>query len=174
MSSVSDAVSAELPELRRLFECALFHRVTLGFAESCTGGLLSAELVKVPGASQVFLGSIVSYANSVKTDLLGVTEKDLLEIGAVSENVALQMARGAKEMLKVDYAVAITGIAGPGGGSSHKPVGTVCFGRVGPGLESSYKTRFDGDRSKIQMASIKFAAEILIDAIVNHKSKLTN
>lgn len=99
--------------------------LTLGFAESCTGGLAAAAIVAVPGASEVFLGSVVSYANAVKRELLGVPQTVLESAGAVSAPCALQMARGAREALGCDLAVSVTGIAGPGGGSEKKPVGTV-------------------------------------------------
>ncbi len=99
--------------------------LTLGFAESCTGGLAAAAVVAVPGASDVFCGSVVSYANEVKHDLLGVPETVLESAGAVSAPCALQMARGALDALGCDIAVSVTGIAGPGGGTEKKPVGTV-------------------------------------------------
>ena len=99
--------------------------LTLGFAESCTGGLCAATVVAVPGASDVLLGSIVSYANEVKENLLGVPATVLDSAGAVSAPCALQMARGAADALGCDIAVSVTGIAGPGGGSAKKPVGTV-------------------------------------------------
>lgn len=99
--------------------------LTLGFAESCTGGLAAAAVVAVPGASDVFLGSIVSYANTVKHDLLGVPATVLESAGAVSAPCALQMARGAQDALDCGIAVSVTGIAGPDGGSEKKPVGTV-------------------------------------------------
>lgn len=100
-------------------------RKTVGFAESCTGGLLSSSLTKVPGVSDVFMGSIVSYANYVKADILGI-EFGVLEVhGAVSAECARQMSEKALFILKTDYAVAITGIAGPQGGTTNKPVGTV-------------------------------------------------
>ena len=91
--------------------------LTLGFAESCTGGLAAAAVVAVPGASDVFCGSVVSYANEVKHDLLGVPDTVLESAGAVSAPCALQMARGALDALGCDIAVSVTGIAGPGGGT---------------------------------------------------------
>ena len=91
--------------------------LTLGFAESCTGGLAAAAVVAVAGASDVFCGSVVSYANEVKHDLLGVPDTVLESAGAVSAPCALQMARGALDALGCDIAVSVTGIAGPGGGT---------------------------------------------------------
>ena len=99
--------------------------LTLATAESCTGGLVAARLTSVPGSSDVFLGGVVSYANEVKTAALGVPEDVLAAHGAVSAETAAAMAEGARRRLDADVAVAVTGIAGPGGGSDEKPVGLV-------------------------------------------------
>lgn len=141
-------------------------QLTVGFAESCTGGLLSATLTALPGVSDVFLGSIVSYSYEAKMDLLGVHASTLKNEGAVSESVALQMAQGARNQLKVGVAVAITGIAGPTGGTPDKPVGTVCFAVSGLGLaEMATRKHFTGSRAEVQEASVHFALEYLILAL---------
>jgi nicotinamide-nucleotide amidase len=135
----------------------------IGFAESCTGGLISATLASLAGVSDVFMGSVVSYSNEAKMDLLGVQASTLKNEGAVSEQVARQMAQGTRKQLKVDVALSVTGIAGPTGGSPDKPVGTVWFAIAGPGLaESALRKQFPGDRNEVQEASVRFALEYLI------------
>jgi competence/damage-inducible protein CinA C-terminal domain len=99
--------------------------LTVGTAESCTGGMIASRLTSVPGSSDYYLGSVVSYANEVKQNLLGVSDNDLDKYGAVSQQVVEEMAKGALNLLKCDYAVSTSGVAGPGGGTPEKPVGTV-------------------------------------------------
>lgn len=152
-------------ELQSITESLRSKRLTVGFAESCTGGLLSASLAALPGVSDVYMGSIVSYAYSAKTDLLGVSWETLNSLGAVSEEVALQMARGACERLKANYSIAITGIAGPTGGTPEKPVGTVWFAVKGPGFEIAQKKVFSGNRVSVQEQSVDFALKLLISKL---------
>ncbi|MDQ1257885.1 MAG: nicotinamide-nucleotide amidase [Candidatus Hydrogenedentes bacterium] len=99
--------------------------LTLATAESCTGGLIGHRITNVAGSSAYYLGGIIAYDNRIKAELLGVSEADLVTHGAVSEPVARQMAEGVRTRFGADYAVAVTGIAGPGGGSEDKPVGLV-------------------------------------------------
>lgn len=115
--------------------------ITTALAESCTGGLLSAHLTSVPGISAVFLGSFVTYADAAKVNQLGVDPALLAGHGAVSEPVAAAMALGAARALSARLGLAITGIAGPGGGSREKPVGTVCFGLCRDGKNSAWTVR---------------------------------
>ena len=124
--------------------------LTLGTAESCTGGMVAARLTAVPGASEAFRGSVVSYADDVKEESLGVEAGLIAEYGAVSAEVAAAMAHGARERLGVDVAVAVTGVAGPGGGSEAKPVGLVFVHAVGPDGEKAVRTELPGDRDMIR------------------------
>jgi nicotinamide-nucleotide amidase len=124
--------------------------LTLGTAESCTGGMVAARLTAVPGASEAFRGSVVSYADDVKEESLGVEAGLIAEHGAVSAEVAAAMAHGARERLGVDVAVAVTGVAGPGGGSEAKPVGLVFVHAVGPDGEKAVRTELPGDREMIR------------------------
>ena len=102
--------------------------LTLSCAESCTGGLIAKSITDIPGCSSVFYGGVVSYDNSVKMDILGVKEQTLASFGAVSYETATEMALGVKRALKTDIGISTTGIAGPGGGTPTKPVGTVYIG----------------------------------------------
>jgi nicotinamide-nucleotide amidase len=124
---------------------------TIGTAESVTGGALADALVAVPGASRAFLGGIVAYDNAVKQSLLGVRAETLATFGAVSEETAIEMARGAKAALDTDFALATTGIAGPDGGSAEKPVGLVWFALADDAGEvHAQRVTFPGQRSDIR------------------------
>lgn len=124
--------------------------LTLALAESCTGGLLGARLTAVPGASDVLVGGVVAYANAVKQSMLGVRQDTIAAFGAVSEETAREMVQGARERLGTDAALAITGIAGPEGGTPEKPVGHVCFAvAVGDDVHT-FKANLYGDRNEIR------------------------
>lgn len=131
-------------------------KMTLSFAESCTGGLASATVVSVAGASEVFFGGIVSYDNSVKRNLLFVDGDILNTVGAVSAECAIQMASGARKQLGTDVAVSVTGIAGPGGGTPQKPVGLVYIGIASSKGKRSLKLVLSdkGDRTAIREAAV--------------------
>jgi nicotinamide-nucleotide amidase len=141
--------SVVLAQLRRRGE-------TLAVAESCTGGGLGAALVAVPGASEVFLGGVIAYANAVKQELLGVPAELLDALGAVSDPVAEAMAAGARRLTGATWAIAVTGIAGPGGGSTEKPVGLVHIAIAGPDGIRSEAVRFGSGRERtwIQMLTM--------------------
>jgi nicotinamide-nucleotide amidase len=124
--------------------------LTLATAESCTGGLVAARLTSVPGSSDVFRGGVVSYANEVKEDALGVPREILERHGAVSAEAAAAMAQGARERLGADVAVAVTGVAGPGGGTEVKPVGLVFVHAAGPEGDKALRIELPGDREMIR------------------------
>ena len=131
---------------------------TLGFAESLTGGNLTAEMVQNPGASAVLKGGITAYTNQVKIDLLGLDKATLDQHGAVSEQTAAEMAEGAKKLLDCAAAVAVSGLAGPDGGSEEIPVGTVCFAFLLPGnLMVTRKKNFGGDRGQVIRRTVMYA-----------------
>ncbi len=135
---------------------------TVSFAESCTGGLLSSLLTAQSGVSDVYIGSVVAYSNKVKENLLGVSPTQLRSMGAVSLPVARAMATGVRERMGTTWALSITGIAGPGGGTVTKPVGTVCIGVAGPGIDKADQVHFAGSRSVIQLASAEQALRVLL------------
>ena len=145
-----------------VIECAKTLGLTIGFAESCTGGQLSAEITAIPGSSSVFWGGIISYSNEIKERALGVPLALLMEHGAVSESCAEAMAMGARKSLEVDWAVSVTGIAGPGGGTESKPVGTVCFAWSSANKTLVKRKLFRGERSRIQSRSVSYALFTLL------------
>jgi len=129
----------------------------LAVAESCTGGLLGARLTEVAGASAVFLGGVLAYADAAKRELLAVDQQLLTNHGAVSGEVAEAMARGVASRLGADLAVSITGIAGPGGGSPEKPVGTVWMAFAVNGAVTSQRMQFSGDRAEVRARAVQAA-----------------
>ncbi len=139
---------------------------TLGTAESCTGGLVGAALTSLPGSSAWFLGGIIAYSNSLKTHLLGVPSETLAAHGAVSAETAQAMALGAKKRTGSDWTVALTGIAGPDGGTPEKPVGLVYIALAVPGTEEStvFEHRFSGSRTEIRTAATQAALQHVLDA----------
>jgi nicotinamide-nucleotide amidase len=135
--------------------------LTLGAAESCTGGLVAKRLTDVAGSSDVFRGGVVAYANEVKQGLLGVPPTLLEQHGAVSAEVAGAMAHGARARLDVDVAVSVTGVAGPGGGTAEKPVGLVYFHVVGPMGEMPFRIELPGGRDVIRARAAVAALHLL-------------
>lgn len=138
---------------------------TLSIAESCTGGQISSAFTARAGISKIFLGSVVSYHKKLKVELLGVPSSTIANMGEVSLPVAVAMARGVKKLSESTWALSVTGIAGPGGGTPDKPAGTVCFAVIGPGFEESRLIQFAAsDRQKIQFNSVEFALNFLWDS----------
>ena len=137
-------------------------KVTFGTAESCTGGLISAFITNIAGASAVFYGGIVSYDNSIKEKLLGVRTETLRTKGAVSPETALEMSEGAVRALGVDFAVSVTGIAGPGGGTDKKPVGLVYISVASQRGSSVTENHFSGDRESVRLQTVQKALTLLL------------
>ena len=140
--------------------------LTLAVAESCTGGMLGQRLTAVPGSSDVVLGGVIAYDDAVKRSLLGVSTEALREHGAVSEPVVRQMVSGVRERLDAGAALAITGVAGPGGGTEAKPVGTVWIALDLNGTVESRLLRLWGDRDEVRRRSVQAALELLRRALL--------
>ncbi len=136
---------------------------TLATAESCTGGGIGQALTGVAGSSAVFRGGIISYCNEVKHDILGVPMEVLNSLGAVSSPVAEWMARGARNVLKTDVAVSVTGLAGPGGDEFGNPVGTVFIGYADSSVTMARKYHFSGDRESIRAQAVQAALELILE-----------
>jgi len=157
-----DVAGVEIDGLSEVVLEALRKRKqNLAVAESCTGGLISAHLTDVPGASDVFLGGVVSYSNEAKEQLIDVPHETLVEHGAVSEEVARAMAAGVRRRFSADWGVGITGIAGPTGGTEEKPVGLVHWAVAGPGGQWAKDRVFLGDRTIIREWSLNAALDLL-------------
>ena len=159
---------ALLDECAELLDLARERGLSLGTAESCTGGLVSACLTAVPGSSDVVRGGVMSYAVAVKRAVLGVSGEVLDDpaLGAVSRECAEQMAAGARRVLGCDVAVSVTGIAGPGGAEPGKPVGTVWFGVSAPRGASSRLELFAGGRAEVRHAAVRTAIRLLREAVM--------
>ncbi len=137
-------------------------QITISTAESCTGGMIAAFITTVAGSSEVFLGGVVSYSNDLKMKVLGVSGDTLKTHGAVSEETALEMVRGVRELTGATLSVSVTGIAGPGGGSKEKPVGLVFIALKGPeGFEQVVRRWFSGDRMQVRVETTKEAIRLL-------------
>jgi PncC family amidohydrolase len=146
----------------RLRAACVERGLTVATAESCTGGLVAHLLTEVPGASACLRGGIVAYSDAVKRDLLGVSDQVLAAHGAVSAQVAVAMAEGVRARLGSDLGVAVTGIAGPDGGSDAKPVGLVYVAVAGPGASTVGRFLWAGDRSSNKRESARVAIEMLL------------
>ena len=135
----------------------------LVLAESCTGGLLGSRISDVPGSSEYFLGGVVAYAYEAKANLLGVSWDTLNTKGAVSRETVLEMARGVRQRMKAHVGVSVSGVAGPGGGTPEKPVGTTWIGLAADDGEWANVYQFSGDREENKMAAVDAALNLLLD-----------
>ena len=151
--------------LRAVFDTALARNLTLTTAESCTGGMISAAITDIAGSSAIFTHGFVTYSNAAKVELLGVHLETLEAHGAVSEEVAREMAAGARTRSGADLAISVTGIAGPGG-SEHKPEGRVCFG-LNFGQETRTETQEFGaiGRHNVRAATRDHALQMILTAL---------
>ena len=137
---------------------------TVVTAESCTGGLIAHRLTNVSGSSAYLLGGIVAYSNEAKMNLLKVQESTLIAVGAVSEEVAGEMALGARTLFHADFALSVTGIAGPDGGTDEKPVGLTYIGLATPEMVQVERFVWDGDRE----ANKDFSADAALKMLIEH------
>ncbi|MXR37538.1 CinA family protein [Craterilacuibacter sinensis] len=148
-------------QCHRIGEYLLAKGQTLATAESCTGGLIAAALTDIAGSSAWFGWGMVSYANAAKVGLLGVKPQTLDDYGAVSEETVREMAAGACRVAGADWAIAVSGIAGPGGGSPGKPVGTVWLALAGPEGIEAFVCHFAGDRAAVRRQTVEAALTVL-------------
>ena len=139
--------------------------LTLATAESCTGGLIGHTITNISGASDVFVGGVIAYSNEVKMSLLGVSGDTLDSVGAVSEDVARQMAVGARDCFRADIAVGVTGIAGPSGGTVEKPLGLVYVGVAWSGGCDVMRNVFPGSRLEVKQATVTQALEMILERV---------
>ena len=153
------------PLVNQVNQLCLKRHIKIALAESCTGGTVSGLITEIPGCSQWFCGSAVVYSNEAKTALLNVDPVLIKQYGAVSEPVAKAMAEGARTILLADIAVSITGIAGPGGGTTEKPVGTVCFAVSTVDHCESKTMHFASGRAYVQRCATEVVLGWLIDVL---------
>lgn len=174
LCEATNAMDEELNQLaRRLGAVLSRHRLMLVTAESCTGGGIAAAVTSVAGSSAWFERGFVTYSNLAKREQLGVPEATLLAHGAVSEAAVREMAAGALRHSAAQVAVAVSGIAGPGGGSPDKPVGMVCLAWGGAGAPVRSETRhFQGDRAAVQRQSVAAALAGVIDLVEQRHGKV--
>ena len=138
----------------------------LAVAESCTGGLISDRITNVPGSSDYFIAGVVSYANQAKVNLLQVRRATLESVGAVSRQTVIEMARGVRQVNSVEIGVSVSGIAGPGGGTGDKPVGTTWIGLSSTDYENAWRYLFQGSRREVKEQAAQMALQVLYNYLV--------
>ena len=166
LERLEDIRSLDTSVLEDFHKVALTTGVTIGTAESCTGGLVGKILTDLGGSSGYYQGGVISYANAVKEQVLGVSPVTLATYGAVSEETAKEMVEGVFRVLRTDYAIATTGIAGPGGGSQEKPLGLVYIGIGTPRGITVYKEIFIGDRTSIRKSVAERAIQYVYKELI--------
>ena len=163
-------LNKELIELVEKIKNEIKPGMTIATAESCTGGMVAAYLTSVAGSSEYFSTGIVSYSNKAKIQLLNVKKETLEKFGAVSEEVAQEMAVGCMNVAKSNIAISITGIAGPRGGTDTKPIGTVCFGVASGSAVQSITCHLKGNRNQIRSKSCELALGFVISSLLSKDS----
>ena len=153
------------PNVEKIIEKLASQNQTISFAESCTGGRIAAAFTSVSGASEVLDGSVVTYSNAIKHTWLNVDNEVLEKFGAVSSQCVSQMLEGIKNLSGADYALVVSGVAGPTGGSEEKPVGTVYIGLQTPFSQEVFQCFFHGEREHVQEQSTAFAIEKLAEVL---------
>lgn len=167
-------MNQDVYQLTRILASLLMQKsIRICTAESCTGGLIAKTFTDLAGSSEWFDRSFVTYSNQSKIDMLGIQSSTLNKFGAVSEDIAREMVAGALKFSEAQLAVSVTGIAGPGGGSDDKPVGTVCFGFALKGKTASEKIWtekkwFNGEREQVREASLLFVLNRLNEVIISN------
>jgi PncC family amidohydrolase len=156
----------ELPLETQVGELLRCHGLRLAIAESCTGGLIGHLLTNVPGSSTYYMGSVTAYAYEAKVRLLGVHWSTLEKFGAVSKESVLEMAAGVRRALAADIGIAVSGIAGPGGGTPEKPVGLVWIGLSTPDIDEAWSYIWHGDRISNKEQTAQQALRLLVDFLV--------
>lgn len=157
------SLAGAFPEVHAVAAALRSRRLTVAVAESCTGGLLAAVLTALPGSSDYMRGGVIAYADAVKADLLGVSRHALAEHGAVSEQVALAMADGVRQRCHAEIGLAVTGIAGPGGGSVAKPVGLIFVAIVAPQSVRVVRLERDSDRESNRAGAVLAALRLCLE-----------
>jgi PncC family amidohydrolase len=140
-------------------------KLTLAVAESCTGGLIGGAITAIAGSSRYFAGGVIAYDNSIKRRVLRVPERILKSYGAVSAETVIAMAHGAQKLLNADCAVAVSGVAGPGGGTKEKPVGLVFIGIAVKKRVRAFEERFAGERELVRELAVNRALELMLGAL---------
>ena len=167
--TTEEAVTLE----QAVVDLLLANQLTVSTVESCTGGMVAARLINVPGVSEVFKSGQITYSNKAKRKFAGVKRSDLEKFGAVSEEVAKDMAKGAAMLTKADVVISVTGIAGPDGGTADKPVGLVYIGCYVKGKITVKKFQFSGSRAKIRENSVSAALTLLRHCVLEYYSEIT-
>lgn len=154
----------------KLFELLKLNNLTISTAESCTGGMIASAITNESGASAFFGTGVVTYSNEAKMKLIGVNKETLDKYGAVSEQTATEMAEGVLKLGESDVSVAVTGIAGPTGGTTEKPVGLVYIGVSGKNGTYVYKNIFNGNRDEVRKQTVSTAFELVYDYLIKFHS----